>query len=518
MTAVAPYRSAVRPTRDRFSHLVRAEWTKFRTVRGWVITLSAAALTIILLGVMTATGNTMTCSKGPVEVPCPAAPTGPGGEAVTDRFYFVHRSLTGDGAITAHISSMSGRIRRPDPEGLIPGIVPWAKAGLMVKNGVRQGAAYAAVMVTAKHGVRMQHNFTEDTAGSAGALPRWLRLVRSGATLTGYESPDGAQWTKVSTVTLAGLPQTVEIGMFAASPGDLTVTQSVLGATSSAGRFAEVSAVFDQVGVQGGVSGGTWARDDVGVEMELDGKTPHHPGGLVQSGDTFTLTGVGDMAPAMEDGGVRVEFTLTGAVVGLIMVIVVAAMFVTVEYRRGLIRTTLLASPRRGRALVAKAVVIGLAAFAAGLIGAGVTVPLGKSIMLSKGTLVSPVSAFTEVRVIVGFAALLAAFAVLSLGLGALFRRSVVGVTAAIVLIVLPYTLATVSLLPTGASQWLTRITPAAGFAVLQSIPEYAHVLGPYAPATGYYPLPPWGGLAVACAYAGLALTLATLRLRRSDV
>jgi hypothetical protein len=38
---------------------------------------------------------------------------------------------------------------------------------------------------------------------------------------------------------------------------------------------------------------------------------------------------------------------------------VVAALFVTSEYRRGLIRTKLAASPRRGRVLAAKAVVIG---------------------------------------------------------------------------------------------------------------------------------------------------------------
>ena len=44
---------------------------------------------------------------------------------------------------------------------------------------------------------------------------------------------------------------------------------------------------------------------------------------------------------------------------GLIAVVVVAAMFITAEYRRGLIRITLAASPRRGRVLAAKAVVIG---------------------------------------------------------------------------------------------------------------------------------------------------------------
>ena len=43
--------------------------------------------------------------------------------------------------------------------------------------------------------------------------------------------------------------------------------------------------------------------------------------------------------------------------------IVIAAMFITAEYRRGLIRTTLAASPRRGRVLAAKAVVIGAVTF-----------------------------------------------------------------------------------------------------------------------------------------------------------
>ena len=52
-------------------------------------------------------------------------------------------------------------------------------------------------------------------------------------------------------------------------------------------------------------------------------------------------------------------------------------MFITAEYRRGLIRTTLAASPRRGRVLAAKAVVIGAVTFAAGLVAAAVAVILG---------------------------------------------------------------------------------------------------------------------------------------------
>ena len=78
------------------------------------------------------------------------------------------------------------------------------------------------MMVTADHGVRMQDNYTNDTAGQPGAVspasPRWLRLTRSGDTITGYDSADGTHWTQVGTVHLAGLPSTVQAGLFATSP------------------------------------------------------------------------------------------------------------------------------------------------------------------------------------------------------------------------------------------------------------------------------------------------------------
>ncbi|WP_327589600.1 hypothetical protein OHA25_23250 [Nonomuraea sp. NBC_00507] len=51
----------------------------------------------------------------------------------------------------------------------IAGLVPWAKAGIMIKESTKQGSAYAAVMMTGEHGVRMQHNFTHDMAGRAAS-------------------------------------------------------------------------------------------------------------------------------------------------------------------------------------------------------------------------------------------------------------------------------------------------------------------------------------------------------------
>jgi ABC-type transport system involved in multi-copper enzyme maturation permease subunit len=101
--------------------------------------------------------------------------------------------------------------------------------------------------------------------------------------------------------------------------------------------------------------------------------------------------------------------------------------------------------------------------------------------------------------------------------MGVVFRRGLPAVAAAVVLLVVPQLLATSSVLPSGAGQWLTRVTPAAAFAVLQSIPAYPQVYYPYGPMDGYYPLAPWAGLGVLLLYAAAALGLAVVRFRRAD-
>src|SRR5207237_292821 len=128
---------------------------------------------------------------------------GPGGEAVSDNFYFVHQALTGDGSITVRITSLTSTVRAPD-DGTRRATVPWAKAGLILKASLTPGSRYVAIMITASHGVRMQCDFTGDIAGPA-LRAGWLRLVRAGAAVTGYVSPNGGRWTPVGTVTLPGL-------------------------------------------------------------------------------------------------------------------------------------------------------------------------------------------------------------------------------------------------------------------------------------------------------------------------
>jgi ABC-type transport system involved in multi-copper enzyme maturation permease subunit len=193
-------------------------------------------------------------------------------------------------------------------------------------------------------------------------------------------------------------------------------------------------------------------------------------------------------------------------------------MFITAEYRRGLIRTTFTASPRRGRVLAAKAIVLAAVTFAAGLVAAAVTIPLGEHLLHENGNPIYPLSTLTMTRIVTGTAALLAVSAVLGLAVGTLLRRSAGAVAAVIVGIVLPYLLAvTPGILPAGAEQWLVRVTPAAAFAAQQTIQQYPQVTADYTPGNGYFPLPPWAGLAVLCAWTALALALAVFLLRRRD-
>jgi ABC-type transport system involved in multi-copper enzyme maturation permease subunit len=167
------------------------------------------------------------------------------------------------------------------------------------------------------------------------------------------------------------------------------------------------------------------------------------------------------------------------------------------------------------RTLIAKAIVMGMVAFVVGLAAAIVTVPLCRSILLSNGIQVLPVTLFTELRVIFGTGALLAVVAVFSLALGALFRSRVVAVTVSIVAVVVPYILA--NLLPFDMSQWLLRLTPAAGFAIQQSMHKYQQVIGAYVPQNGYYPLTPWAGFAVLCGYTALTIGLAVIMMHRRN-
>src|ERR1035438_4946304 len=112
--AVTPYRSQTAAGRESFWHLVHAEWTKFRTVRGWVIAVLFTMVTIgagAFLGadVSSSFGGGTAAGIGASAAACPAQPTGPGGVPVQDVFYFAHQPVTGNGTITVQMTSLTGQ-------------------------------------------------------------------------------------------------------------------------------------------------------------------------------------------------------------------------------------------------------------------------------------------------------------------------------------------------------------------------------------------------------------------------
>jgi ABC-type transport system involved in multi-copper enzyme maturation permease subunit len=533
MTTITPYRSTAREARDGFGQLLHAEWTKFRTVRGWVIGMIVAVLVTAGLGVLIAKGSSPSCSsqtssgrRGPVQhgAACggPVYTVGPGGTLVQDEFYFVRQPLGTRGGITVRVTSLT-ELGQGTNNGVPFGalLVPWSKAGIIIKDGTGQGSAYAAMMVTGGNGVRMQWNYTGDTAGLPGAVsaasPRWLRLTRDGDTITGYDSADGAHWTRVGTVALAGLPSTVQAGLFVTSP-EYSTYSATLGSGNGSSSPTAATGVFDHVSRTGTWPASAWTADDLGAGNTGVAPVP----GYHQEAGRFTVSGSGDIAPltagALNDGpNITVRDYLLGTFGGLIAVAVVAALFMTSEYRRGLIRTTLAASPGRLGVLAAKAIVIGSAAFVTGLAAAAGAVLIGTDIAHGNGTPLFPEPWPTELRIIAGTAALVAVAAVLTLAIATMVRRSAAAILIAIVAIVIPFVLSAPPGIPAGLTDWLLRITPAAAFALQQPAPQYHQVQANYIPPSGYYPLAPWAGFAVLCGWTALALVLAGYLLRRRD-
>ena len=108
-----------------------------------------------------------------------------------------YTTLNGDGTIVARVAT-------------IENVHAWTKAGIMIRNSLSPGAAQAFMVVAASpvKGVPFQRrtgdgNGSVSTSGSQSTAPRWVKLVRAGTVITGYESADGVAWTMVGSDTFA---------------------------------------------------------------------------------------------------------------------------------------------------------------------------------------------------------------------------------------------------------------------------------------------------------------------------
>ncbi len=233
------------------------------------------------------------------------------------------------------------------------------------------------------------------------------------------------------------------------------------------------------------------------------------------------LAGVGTGAPAPELDPVIAATLVYSSVtaVGLVVPLLFGALLATTEYRHGTLTPTVLAQPRRGIVLAAKAVVAALMGALYGVAGLIGSVGVGAPVLAALG---EP-TALGEPEVIALLLRTLLATALwslLGLGLGALLTSQI-----AAIVIVLAFTQFVEPILRLVASVWewsasLGRFLPGSatdalvGAGILSSL----NALDPSVPSASVDALTWWQGGLVLAGLAAVLLVAAALTTGRRDV
>jgi regulation of enolase protein 1 (concanavalin A-like superfamily) len=133
----------------------------------------------------------------------------------SDGFHYAWKEITGDVEILTRVTSQTNTH-------------PWAKAGVMLRDGLAADARHASVFVTPSNGTALQHRPVAggDSYHSPGPMspaPYWVRIQRIGSTVIGAVSPDGSTWTEVGRLSLS-LPDTLHVGLAVTSHNDGTLS------------------------------------------------------------------------------------------------------------------------------------------------------------------------------------------------------------------------------------------------------------------------------------------------------
>lgn len=200
--------------------------------------------------------------------------------STADQLHMNYQTLPADGEIisrvTAHNDTTDG----------------WAKAGIIIKQSTTPGSAYALIAVTPAHGVNFQHSYNSNTAGPAYAFPNiWLKLKRTGNTVTSYTSTDGQTWTQVGSASIV-LTGDVLIGQFVSSHN---------GSQASTATFDNVTVIKNAPST---ALPTPWVNSDIG--------TPKLAGSATYANGTFKINAAGDDIWATADQFHFVHQPLTG--------------------------------------------------------------------------------------------------------------------------------------------------------------------------------------------------------------
>lgn len=155
-----------------------------------------------------------------------------------DEFRFAYKQLVGNGSITARIDSL-------DNTGT------WARAGVMVRSSLDPVTPQAHMVVTPANLVEFTYRELANgntvgisTPAASTPMPHWVRITRSGDTITGEHSADGVAW---DTFTSGTATSSADVAMF----GNVYIGLVVSSWAAGVPAVAE----FSNVTTTGGVSG-----------------------------------------------------------------------------------------------------------------------------------------------------------------------------------------------------------------------------------------------------------------------
>ena len=171
---------------------------------------------------------------------------------VSDQFRYVYKNLAGNGSMVVRVDDLDGT-----PSA-------WAKAGVMIRQSTDAGSAHTMMVLTGGDGNgaswqgRPSSNAPSESEDATEAVmpPYWVKVERTGQSLTGFVSPDGETWTQVGTPRTVALDDSVLIGL----------------ALTSHNANRPTSAQFSHVSFTGNVSG-AWQIAEIGA-AQPEGNAP----------------------------------------------------------------------------------------------------------------------------------------------------------------------------------------------------------------------------------------------------
>jgi hypothetical protein len=134
-----------------------------------------------------------------------------------DNFQFLYQTITADGEIRGQVNSV---------QRTAGGVV-----GAMIRETLASGSKYAFMGVSPGGAFRWQRRSntsggTSSNKAGADTLPdAWVRVVRTGTTLSGYKSVDGVNWTLVNSASI-NMATNVYVGLAVASGSTNTLNTS----------------------------------------------------------------------------------------------------------------------------------------------------------------------------------------------------------------------------------------------------------------------------------------------------